>query len=590
MTQQRSWEFFFTGKRPYAWFFILTFLMYGHVLFYSEYTYFDDYILIGQSFSHIDELSDIPHTFLEDAGHAGQGGNLYRPILTITFILSAQLSGEQLWGFHLTDLLLHILACSVLFMTLTGLGFPRGKSLALTLLFCVHPVLTQSVAWTSGRNDSLLAIFILPGFLTFHRYLETGFVRWGFLHFLFFFLALFTKETTVALPLLALGYMVLYRPGRLLSWRTLFLIAGWGMIVLNWRIMRYLAAIYPIAGLETGITTIASNLWISLFFLGKIFWPFDLAFAPVPPDMSLTVGIGSALFLTLLIVLSGKRDWRIIVFGLAWFLLFLAPALFHHSVPPYLPKFYEHRIYVPFIGIVMLLASLSLPSRRSLTPLAQGKITIILILALGLMSYRHSGHFKDSVTLRQYALQTSPHDLHLQNSIHRFILPDGLSERLAFYHHPHPGEKGINPHYPLLVDDLIDLQRKLEAERDTQPPDSRVSESLGALYFARGLFVQALTALQEATEVNPDNAATYYNMGILYFDARKGRDAEQSFLRALELNPELATAHVNLCYLYYEQHRWEEAEDHCRKAEQRGAWIPPQLIGEIPKRVQFQNN
>lgn len=586
MKRSFSWDFTLAGWRPYAWLFLFTFGVYGHVVQYSEYTYFDDYILIQQSFSHIDELSDIPHSFFDDAGHAGQGGNLYRPILTITFILSAQLSGEELWGYHLTDLLLHIIACSLLFLTLTGLGTSRGKSFALTLLFCLHPVLTQSIAWTSGRNDSLLAIFILPGFLTFHKYLHSGSLKWGLLHLLFFFLALFTKETAVALPLLVLGSMLLFRRERLISLQTLLLIVGWGMIVLNWRIMRYLAAIYPIASLETAGTVIFSNLWMALFFLGKIFWPFSLAFAPVPPDMPLTAGLGSALFLLFLIALSPEKDWRSILFGLAWFLLFLAPALFYHSVPSYLPKFYEHRIYVPFIGIVILLASLTLPKKVLLPQPFLGGSVVVLALFLAVMSYRHSRHFQDSITLREYALSTSPHDLHLQNSIHRMLLPESLSGKLAAYQRHNPGERGINPHYPLQVEDLIDLQQKLEAEKGSGEDNREVLQSLGALYFARGLFVRAVASFHEALELQPASAEVQYNLGVLYFDARKKDDAERSFLRALEFNPRLSEAHGNLCYLYFEQKRFEEARKHCEQAQQLGASVPLQLVEALKNGLQ----
>ncbi|MBI3110953.1 MAG: tetratricopeptide repeat protein [Ignavibacteriales bacterium] len=585
MKQPFSWDFALAGWRPYAWLVLLTLGVYGHVVRYSEYTYFDDYILIQQSFSHIDELSDIPHSFLDDAGHAGQGGNLYRPILTITFILSAQLSGEQLWGYHLTDLLLHIIACCLLFLTLNGLGTSRGKSFALTLLFCLHPVLTQSIAWTSGRNDSLLAIFILPGFLTFHKYFQSGSLKWGLLHLLFFFLALFTKETAVALPLLVLGSMLLFRRERLISLQTLLLIVGWGMIVLNWRMMRYLAAIYPIASLETAGTVIFSNLWMALFFLGKIFWPFSLAFAPVPPDMPLTAGVGSALFLLFLIVLSPEKDWRSILFGLAWFLLFLAPALFYHSVPPYLPKFYEHRIYVPFIGIVILLASLSLPKKVLLPQPFLGGSVVVLALFLAVMSFRHSRHFQDSITLREYALSTSPHDLHLQNSIQRMLLPESLSEKLAAYQRPNPGERGINPHYPLQVEDLIDLQQKLEAEKGSGEENREVLQSLGALYFARGLFVRAVATFHEALELLPASAEVQYNLGVLYFDAHRKDDAERSFLRALEFNPRLSQAHGNLCYLYFEQKRFEEAMKHCEQAQQLGASVPLQLVEALKNSV-----
>src|SRR3972149_7040156 len=95
-------RFFLSRLRPYAVIGGLALLVYGHIVTFTDYTYYDDYILIARNFSHIDELSDIPRELFEDAGHQGQGGNLYRPILTITFILSAQLSGLSLWGYYLT--------------------------------------------------------------------------------------------------------------------------------------------------------------------------------------------------------------------------------------------------------------------------------------------------------------------------------------------------------------------------------------------------------------------------------------------------------------------------------------------------------
>ena len=52
-------------------------------------------------------LSNIGHAFLEDVSHQGQGGNLYRPLLTVSLILSAQISGTMPFGYHLIDILLH---------------------------------------------------------------------------------------------------------------------------------------------------------------------------------------------------------------------------------------------------------------------------------------------------------------------------------------------------------------------------------------------------------------------------------------------------------------------------------------------------
>ena len=80
----RSWH-------PYVWLALLASLPYLQILTFSEYTHFDDYFLIVENFSHINNLSTIGHAFLEDVSHQAQGGNLYRPLLTISFKYNDQI-------------------------------------------------------------------------------------------------------------------------------------------------------------------------------------------------------------------------------------------------------------------------------------------------------------------------------------------------------------------------------------------------------------------------------------------------------------------------------------------------------------------
>jgi hypothetical protein len=145
--------------RPYFWIAISSFLLYGHIIFFSEYTHYDDHFLIVGNYSKIANLSDIGRQFFEDVGHLGQGGSLYRPMLNVSFILSAQISGTNTWGHHLLNILLHIGACVFLFILLLNLGVSRSISFLSSVLFTIHPALTQSIAYISGRNDSLLAMF-----------------------------------------------------------------------------------------------------------------------------------------------------------------------------------------------------------------------------------------------------------------------------------------------------------------------------------------------------------------------------------------------------------------------------------------------
>src|SRR5271157_6276134 len=89
----------------------------------------------------------------------------YRPVLLADFILESQLFGSNPKGFHLTNLLLHICCVLLLYLFLRKIEIPDTNALILALIFAVHPVLSQAVAWIPGRNDMLLVLFFFAAAL-----------------------------------------------------------------------------------------------------------------------------------------------------------------------------------------------------------------------------------------------------------------------------------------------------------------------------------------------------------------------------------------------------------------------------------------
>ncbi len=266
MFQSNSEKIFLQSWRPYAGLLLIAFLIYGHILSFSEYTYYDDVLLIEKNFSHIDQLSDIGKAFFEDAGHQGQGGTLYRPLLTVSLMLDAQISGTALWAYRLTDVALHAVSCLLLFVFLNLLGVERRFSFLASILFCAHPALTQAVAWIPGRNDSLLAVFVLACFISFLKFVATPSAKLYVLQLLFFTLALFTKETAIVIAPLALIYYTVIKKERLFSLAVAMLSVGWIVVAANWHFMRYISAIAPIpvsaqaSFFTTGLTIVSLNL------------------------------------------------------------------------------------------------------------------------------------------------------------------------------------------------------------------------------------------------------------------------------------------------------------------------------------------
>ncbi|GEM_PF-1983140 len=575
-----------TSWRPYALLLLTSAGLYGHIITFTEYTYFDDYILIARNFSHIDELSDIPREMFEDAGHQGQGGNLYRPLLTITFILSAQLSGLELWGYHLVNVLLHAVACMLLFATLHVMRFGRVRSFTATLLFCVHPALTQAVAWISGRNDPLLAVFLLPTFITYIKFLRSEQPLWYVLSLLLFFCSLLTKETAVAFPFLALAFSAGVEKGPLLSRQNVLWIIGWAVVILNWQLMRDVAQMAPIGSLWYAIKTILSHWSVACAFYAKIFWPFDLAFAPVEQDLSIVAGVLSLAGTVALFLLSKDRHWELAAFCILWFGLFLAPTFFHHDKLFFPPKFYEHRLYVPMIGVVILFLSLKLPEWGPRAQSILAPATVLLLIGLAGMSWTHSFDYKNSITLREYAARTSPNDETQYTPLQRMHLPAVLKVeidrmRLA------PAEKLSHPQGENLTpEEIRNLLAVLEERSLRGQASAELKHALAITYFGRGFLIRAVDTFEQVLEDEKGDPHVRFNLGVLYYDAHMPEKAQQYWKEAIQLEPTMADAHHNLCFLYYEEGKYEQAWKHCEKAMEFGAKVPPDLMREVRSRLQ----
>ena len=576
-------DLFLRSWRPYVWLALIASLPYLRILTFSEYTHYDDYFLIVENFSHISKLSNIGHAFLEDVSHQAQGGNLYRPMLTISLIVSAQISGMLPFGYHLTDILLHCISCCLLFSALQMIGCRRVLSFFGTMIFCIHPVLTQAVAWIAGRNDSLLAVFILLCFISFIKFLSTSHLKWFLLHLLFFACAIFTKESAIMFPLLALLYSFGLRKEKILSINTLLFIAGWGVILANWHILRSAAMVAPVGNKLTAASIVLSNLWIAVFYFGKIFWPFNLAFAPIASDIHITIGIISAMLLSIVIFRSERKDWNMIIFGFMWFIAFLIPTFYYDLVVHVPPKFYEHRIYIPFMGILFAVLSLSLPTEERIVKRIIPYILFFIICTLGWRSYTHVNDFKNSIALSEYDATTSPKDPRRYSEITRMNIPKSLDHEIKTIQGNSQPQDGKRP--LLSQEELWKVIEDLKKELKSNQNDPDLHHAIAVAYFARGLFLSSEDNFLVAIQGNPQNAIIPYNLGILYYSAHVGIKAEKAWQEALRLDPAMGDAHLNLSFLYYESGQYHSAWDHCQKAIELGVAVPSSLVNEIHRKI-----
>ena len=194
----------------YSLIFIAAFAIYAQTLNYSLVND-DDCKFTDSCSANYSQPYSVIKAFQNDVFYGNMTVFFYRPVLSISFIIDNKIAGAAPFQAHLTNVLLHcVCALLVLFFCSRHLFAPLPSFLA-ALLFAVHPVTIQTVAWIAGRNDSLLFIFFISCLIFFKEYLSSKKPFFLLLHFIFLLLCLYTKENALAVPFLLLGFYILNR-------------------------------------------------------------------------------------------------------------------------------------------------------------------------------------------------------------------------------------------------------------------------------------------------------------------------------------------------------------------------------------------
>jgi len=476
------------GWRPYLLIFFIGFLLYSQTLFF-DFTYFDDSTLILDNQEILGNARNVGRIFMDDAFFSSARAKFYyRPFLNLSLMLDAHLgiitakTGTLVFFFHFSNIIFHLLAVMLIFYLLNRLLRKRTLAFILSLFFLVHPALAPAVAWIPGRNDSLLAIFVLSAFIVFLNFLERPRLR-SYLGFLaLFFCALLTKESAIGLPLIIIFYFWFIDKGRIELHDKFLLIGGSAAVVFLWALMRQLAFGFGQSGQLAGLADIWHNLPALLIFAGKIILPFDLSVLPTLTDGRFIWGIlGLAGLLALSLIFPPKR-LNYFFFGLFWLVIFIFPTFLN---PDTSAGFLSHRLYLSFFGFLVILGQFEWAE----PPVLRRRRYFLIISAI----------------LTFLAILTIVHSLSFRN-------------RLVFW------RQAVNdsPNAPL-------------AQRN-----------LGVMYYLEGQPDLAERYYRQALRLNPQEPMVHNNLGVLYLNQEKYIQAQSEFYRELEINPGYEKALNNL--------------------------------------------
>lgn len=538
------------GWRPYLLIAALVFCVYASSFSFG-FTFLDDNEFIIDNHGFISDLSNVGRIFGQTI-FANPNIPYYRPIFALTLMLDAQVGGAAPFIYHATNVLLHCAVTCLVFLLLTRLTGLRLASFFLALLFGVHPVLTQAVAWIPGRNDLLLGFFCLLSFLALLRYVENGSLASYLSSMVFFGLALFTKESALILFGLLVFYLWLERGSVRLGKREPLVLGGWLAMAAFWFLVRAAALFYTCDRSSFDGISLAVMKSMPAFaqYLGKIFLPCNLSVYPTMADTGYLYALLSAGALAALIAAPRGRNWRLIVFGSVWFTFFLVSSFIRPS-PECVLDFQEHRMYLPMMGCVIVLSGTALARRIETGGRPILWLCALTIVMCSLLTVRHEYDYRDRWAFWDNATRTSRNSayIHLRAG-YVYYISGALEKAEAAF------------------------RKALELD----PELASAHIKLGLVMMDKKQYDDAAAAFREEIRISPGFDMAYMALGVVRYRQGRYDEAERLWKRALRVNKYGLEARKNLMLFYHERGDKARSSFYARELEGLGMPVPPQYL------------
>jgi len=469
----------------------------------------------------------------------------YYPVEATVQWVQWHLWGLDTLGYHLTNVVLHIASALLVWRLLSK--FHLKLAWLGGLLFAVHPVQVESVAWIAELKNTLSLPLLLGAMCLYLGYDENRRLRDYWLALVLFVIALLCKLSVVLLPLVILLH------------------AWWKRGRIGWNDLKAGGPFFA-AALAVGLVTILGGVWdhqfnhlqpgyapvggifgrLALagqafsFYFSKVFLPVGLL--PVYPLWP--VDYASPLSYLPWLVFGGaffwcwkhRRGWgRHALLGLGFFAINLGPC------PGFIPTpnmgyawVMDHFLYLPIIGLIGLViaAMEQLDARVPTLHLAGVGITAIMMLLLTWQSHDYASRFINEETLWTYTLQYN-------------------SQAWPAYNN-----RGVAEARTGQVPEAIE---QFEQALKIKPDYAEAHNNLGDALLQTGRVSEAMEQFEESLKINPDFAAAHCNLGVALGKTGRAAEAMEQFEQAIKIAPGYAEAHNNLGNALVEAGRAPEA-------------------------------
>ncbi len=455
--------------------------------------------------------------------------SFYRPLHTVLSMIDYRIWGLNPFGFHLSNVLLHLFNTLLVFAFALKLSEGRATAFFAAAIFAVHPVHTESVTFISARVDLLCALFLLLSFHLYAFHPEPGYTRFGrgfgirdILSMFLFLLALLSKEMAVTMPILLALYTWFFE-----KWgRRAVRVAPYFVILALYVVFRILGlkAFAGQHGLKSDFLTVAFTASAAVLdYIRLLFFPYPLkAYYGIFWQPSLSAKVIAA-FVLMLVSLAAvlwylNRDKKLHAFVMLWTYISLLPVLNIGTLGEF--SIAERYLYIPSIGFSILIGLFFSSLLRDkfvgrYVPYAFALLVVVLAAA----TISRNSAWKDDVTFYSAMVKGAPGS----------AIP-----------HANLG------HAYLRAGDIEGAITELGEASRLSGGNPVIHYELGALFIKTGKLNESVAELRASLEMKPDFVEAYNALGIAYAGLGENELALAAFESVLRYDPSSEVASANI--------------------------------------------
>ncbi len=526
-------------------------------------------------------IRDISPANIKSWFSSGYEGNYY-PLVLLAYALEYKVNGPDPKVYHITGIILHLLNAFLvfaLFYLLLKNGWTAG---IIAVLWAVHPLRVESVAWAASQKDLIYTFFALLSLIMYLRYKHREKTADYAASLLLFQLACFSKGMAVALvPVLFLADHFLDKPFNRRSWleKAPYAVLAIVFGVISYYVQGQSQFIQASRPLIANLLTAGYGF---VFYIIKLIAPFRLsAFHPYPgtplPWTFYLASIASVLMVAVLLT-WGRRN-KTVFFGGAFYLITILPVLQIVPVGGFAAA--ERYSYFASLGLFFLAGSYLYKMFRGGTRQVMAVAAILLVLitsAESIAAYKRCFVWRDSIAVWSDAIKKCPgansfahnhrgnafdimgRDQEAEDDFSRAVAIDPANIA-AWYNRSCTYLKLNRP------DEAIeDCSRAIALD----PAYAKAYSNRGNAYGIKKQFESALSDLSKAIALSPNDPVFYYNRATTYGQMKNYLLAIADFSQAIELDPGYGEAYYYRGYTYYLLGDRRRAEQDVQRAKSLG--------------------